>query len=246
MNALRLLRSGAILVAFLTPLAAWAGTRFDFTTEVTGYSYSGRMAIDGTRSRIDITTGTHPLFNPGFSIITRRAGREIVVLDHAQQTYFMRTTATLGGHLATARGLGKTSASRPRVRRSRTADGAYVIHARYELTMVVEGEKLGATVDLTATFNVDRRIEQRALPWGLQFAAKTGFENVDLALTSRIPPRLPLRQLVTVSRRIADGPLITETILTTASNVRAEAISDDEFLAPEGYRYKEPVFAFGQ
>ena len=245
MNALRLLRSCAVFVATLAPLAAAAGTRFDFTTEVTGYAYSGHMAIDGTRSRVDITAGTHPLFNPGFSIITRGAGKEIVVLDHKQHTYFVRRVATIGGHLATARGLGQASALRPHVRKSRTEPATYVVRADYELQMEVEGEKLTGTVELEARFEIDRRIAQRALPWGLQFAAKTGYSNVDLALAASIPDRLPLRQFVSVSRRIADGPVITETITTTATNVRTEAMSDDEFLAPDGYRYQEPVFNFG-
>ncbi|HKR66588.1 MAG TPA: hypothetical protein VJZ00_22870 [Thermoanaerobaculia bacterium] len=245
MNALRLLRSGALLVATLAPLAATAATRFDFTTEVTGYTYSGRMAIDGLRSRVDITEGNHPLFNPGYSILTRGGGKEIVVLDHAQRTYFVRHMTSLGGHLATARGIGRTTASRPRVKKTKVDDRTFIVHASYELVMEVEGEKLNGTVELDARFEIDPKIEQRALPWGLQFGAKTGFEDVDDALAARIPDRLPLRQVVSVSRRIADGPVVTESITTTISNVRTEAMSDDDFLAPEGYRYQEPVFNFG-
>jgi hypothetical protein len=245
MDAPRLLRFCALLVATLTPLVAAAGTRFDFTTEVTGYSYSGHMAIDGTRSRVDITAGNHPLFNPGFSIITRNAGTEIVVIDHAQKTYFVRKMGAIGGHLATARGLGPTTASHPRVSRSKKDGDSFEVRAEYDLSMQIEGETIPATVELNATFDVDPKIEQRALPWGLQFAAKTGFEDVDRALAGRIPARLPLRQVVSVSRRIADGPVTTETITTIASNVRTEAMSSDEFLAPDGYRYKEPVFSFG-
>jgi hypothetical protein len=245
MNALRLLRSCAIVVSTLAPLAAAAGTRFDFATEVTGYSYSGHMAIDGARSRVDITEGAHPLFNAGFSIITRGAGKEIVVVDHKQHTYFVRQMVNFGGHLATARGLGRTTASHPRVQKTHPEDATYLVHAEYDLQMEIEGEKLPGTVTLDARFEVDPRVEQRALPWGLQFAAKTGFDDVDRALAAKIPDRLPLRQVVSVSRRIADGQLITETITTTVTNVRKETISDDEFLAPEGYRYKEPVFSFG-
>jgi hypothetical protein len=243
-SARRLLRSCAVVVATLAPLAAAAGTRFDFTTEVTGYSYSGHMAIDGQRSRVDITEGTHPLFNPAFSIITRGGGKEIVVLDHKQHTYFVRHMTSMGGHLATARGLGRTTAEHPHVRRTRPEPQTYVVHAGYDLLMEVEGEKLKGTVELEARFEIDPHVEQLALPWGLQFAAKTGYENVDRALADRIPDRLPLRQVVTVSRRIADGQLFTETITTTATNVRTEPMNNDEFLAPDGYTYKEPVFDF--
>jgi hypothetical protein len=244
MSALRLLRSGAVFVATLAPLAATAGTRFDFSTEVTGYSYSGHMAIDGTRSRVDITEGNHPLFTAGVSIITRGDGKEIVVVEHASRTYFVRQMTTRGGHLSAARGIGRTTASHPRVRRTRTGD-TYVVHADYDLQMDVEGEKITGTVELEARFDVDPRFEQRALPWGLQFGMKTGYEDVDRALAARIPDLLPLRQVVTVSRRIADGPMVTESITTTLTNVRSEPMDDNEFLAPEGYRYKEPVFNFG-
>jgi hypothetical protein len=252
MNALRLWCC-AVVVATLAPCGAAAGVRFDFATEVTGYAYSGRMSIDGTRARVDITQGSHPLFNPNVSIISRSGGKEIVVLDHAQKTYFVRNMANMGGHLPATRGIGQSTALKPHIRKSRIAgtpiDGVaterHVLHADYELSMVIEGETLKGSVQLEATFDVAPQIRQHALPWGLQFAAKTGFDNIDHGLAGRIPARLPLRQFVSVSRRIADGPLVTETITTTASNVRTEEMTDEDFLAPRGYRYKEPVFEFG-
>ena len=252
MNALRLWCC-AVVVATLAPAGADAGVRFEFATEVTGYSYSGRMSIDGTRARVDITQGSHPLFNPNMTIISRGGGKEIVVLDHAQKTYFVRNMANMGGHLPATRGLGQSTARKPHIRKSRTAgepiEGMaterHVVHADYELSMIIEGETLKGSVQIEATFDVAPEIQQRALPWGLQFAAKTGFDDIDDGLAGRIPSRLPLRQVVSVSRRIADGPLVTETITTTATNVRSEEMTDEDFLAPRGYRYKEPVFEFG-
>jgi len=214
---------------------------FDFTTVVKGtdYQYAGRMFIDGTSSRVDITSGTHPLFNPQHSIITRRGGKEIVVLDHQRRTYFVRNTANMSGPLSSARGIGKTTASRSHVRV--TPEGG--VEVTYRLSMEVEGERMQATVDLTAETEAGE-IEQHALPWGLQFAAKTGFEKIDDLIASRLPDRLPKRQSVTVSRRISDGPVITETITTTVSNVTDAPPDDALFLAPRGYRYEEPVFSF--
>lgn len=252
MNALRL-RCCALLVAALPLLPAAAGVRFDFTTELTGYSYSGRMSIDGARSRVDITQGNHPLFNPATSIISRGRGEEIVVLDHAQKTYYVRRMENLGGHLPAMRGIGRTTASKPRIRKSReageTIDGVaterHIVHAEYEVSMLVQGETLKGSVEIEARFDVVPAIPQRALPWGLHFAMKTGFDDIDDALAERIPSRLPLQQFVSVSRRIADGPVVTETITTTVVNVRNEDMTDDDFLAPRGYKYREPVFEFG-
>jgi hypothetical protein len=202
------------------------------------------MCIDAGESRVDITSGTHPLFNPNHSIITRRGGAEIVVLDHERHTYFVRNTSDMGGHLAAARGIGKTTASHAQARVSR--DGEHVrLDVSYRLTMEVEGETMPATVDLQADVE-SSAIEQRALPWGLQFAAKTGFADVDDLIARRLPDRLPKRLFVSVSRRISDGPMVTETITTTVSNINTTTIDRDEFLAPRGYRYEEPVFSFAR
>lgn len=234
-----------VLLAALVPLAAHAGVRFEFTAAMTGsYSYGGRMAVEGLSSRTDITSGEHPLFNPSFSIITRDAGRQIVVLDHSRRTWFSRNGDLIAGHLGTTRGLGSTTAGKPRVR-SRRDGGHEIVTAEYTLHMNVAGEKFDATVTLEARFETAPAIEQRALPWGLQYAAKTGYDAVDRAVANHVPRRLPLRQVVTASRRIGDGPLIAETITTTVSNVVSATIPDSELVVPDGYRHEEPSFVFG-
>lgn len=225
---------------------AHAGVSCDFTTVVKGsdYQYAGKLYLDGANSRVDITSGTHPLFNPQHSIITREGGREIVVLDHQRRTYFVRDTKAMGGPIAAARGIGKTNASRPHARVTR--DGNRVtVDVSYRLNMEVEGERMQATVDLLAELDAGA-IEQRALPWGLQFAAKTGFADVDEVIAKRLPSRLPMRQVISVSRRIGDGPMVTESITTTLTNVAESPLAADLFLAPYGYRYEEPVFSFSR
>ena len=235
-----------MLLMLLAALDARAGVAFDFATTLSGndYTYSGRMYIDKGSSRTDITAGTHPLFNPNFSIITRKNGAEIVVVDHSRKTYFVRRTQHMGGHLAAARGIGKTTAMKPDVRVERV-DGATRVRATYGLMMEVEGEKLPGTVDFEVTIEPES-ISQEALPWGLQFAAKTGFDEIDDAISKRLPKRLPRKQVVSASRRIGDGPVVTETITTTISKVAHQALDGDLFLAPRGYRYEEPVFDFAR
>ncbi|HEX2062464.1 MAG TPA: hypothetical protein VHK90_17120 [Thermoanaerobaculia bacterium] len=234
-----------LLLAVLVPLTASAGVRFEFTAAMTdSYSYAGTMSVEGLSSRTDITSGEHPLFNPNFSIITRNAGRQIVVLDHGRRTWFSRNGDLIAGHLGTTRGLGSTTAGRPRVR-SRRDDGVEIVTAEYTLRMNVEGEQLDATVLLEARFETAPALEQRALPWGLQYAAKTGYATVDRVVANHVPRRLPLRQIVKAARRIGDGPVIEETITTTVSNVVSAAIPETAFAVPDGYRYEEPSFVFG-
>lgn len=238
----------------LLPTRGFAGVRLEFVTTVAAYSYSGTILIDKKVSRVDIREGIHPLFNPNISIITRERGEQIIVLDHAQRTYFVRYTDSMGGHLATARGMGRTTAKKPRVTRERSAGDEiagvktqrHIIRASYGLEMEVLSEKMRGTVEIEAVVDVAPHLEQDALPWGLHFASKTGFADVDRPIARQFPSDIPLRQVVTARRRIADGPEVIETIATTVTSLREEAIPAGEFSIPAGYRYEEPVLSFGQ
>ena len=250
--------TGLLRSLFVVALAAGASStpaavRFDFTAEAPTYSYGGRMTIDGERSRVDMTSGAHPLFNAGITLITRKSGDEIIVVDHARKTFYQRfPPETMRGPLATAAGIGRTELVSSRISRDReTLPGPgnverHTIRADYIVDMDVQGEKMQATVSLVAEFDIDPSISQKAYPWGLQYAAKTGFARLDNAIARRIPDRLPIRQVVTASRQIEDGPVISETFTLLVTNVTAEEFDPRGFFAPAGYRYEEPVFSFGQ
>jgi hypothetical protein len=238
-----------VLAAFWS-VTALAGTRFDFVAEAPGYTYKGQISMEGERLRIDMTEGNHPMFNANVSIISRDGGKEVLVLDHATKSYFQRQVGHIGGPLSTSRGIGATRASHSKFSKSREAideRGAterHTVRARYHLDMNVHGEKLAAEVTIEAIFDIDPDIVQIAHPWGLQYAAKTGFERIDDTMARQIPNRLPLRQVVTATRQIEGGPAITEQLTITVSNVREEEIPNGEFYAPDGYPYREPVFTF--
>jgi len=241
------LRWLAPAVAVLFPLSLFAAVRADFHTILTSpnYSYRGTLVVDADRARLDIAEGRHPLFNANTSIIMKHGGREIIMLDHARRTWYLRRAEGMGGHLSTSRGMGKTSGANHRLRASRDGDD-HRLHVEYDLAMEIEGEKMGARVlmDVVTSFGPDYR--QRALGWGLHYAAKTGFEDIDRAIARRMPSRMPSKQVVTASRQIEGGPVVTETITTTLANFTDVPMRDEEFFPPSGYRYELPVFRFGE
>ena len=248
-----LFRSVCLVVVAAGAASTPAATRFDFTAETPTYSYAGRMTIDGERSRMDLTSGNHPLFNPGITLITRKRGDDVIVVDHSRKTFFQRfPPENMRGPLATAAGIGRAEVASSRVTKSREVLPGpgnierHTIRADYTMDMDVEGEKMGATVSLVAEFDIDPAVSQKAHPWGLQYAAKTGFPRIDYAIARRIPGRLPIRQVVTVSRAIEGGPVITEIFTVLVSNVTEEEFDPRGFFAPAGYQYEEPVFSFGQ
>jgi hypothetical protein len=240
------IRRLAAFVAVLLPFSAAAGVRCDFTTVLTSpsYSYGGKLTIDRDRSRVDIEDGNHPLFNPHTSVITREAGGEIIILDHERKTWSQRPGKLLGGHLSTTRGINmNTTASDAEVHTDR--DGAeHHLFAKYTLMMEVEGERFPGTVEMEVVSELDGP-RQTAFPWGLQFAAKTGFDEIDRLIERRMPMRLPRRQVVTASRQIEGGPKIEEKITITVDHVEETNVDSDIFFPPKGYRYEVPVFEFG-
>src|SRR5438105_4736901 len=97
---------GLLLVA--AP-ALQAGVTFDFHCEKKGtasYSFSGRAFMQGRNIRYEITEGSHPVFNPGITIISKDGGSVLLILDHKQRTYFFRSTGAMAGPLATYRAPG--------------------------------------------------------------------------------------------------------------------------------------------
>ena len=248
----RLLRSGAAAACFFYATQAAAAVRCNFVAEAPGYRYAGHLIIDGNRSRADITEGNHPLFNPNISILTH--DNVVMVLDHVRRTWFRRRLpSTMRGPLATVGGIGETTASGLKITRSRRIVQSgeqslerHTIHAEYALQMSVAGERLDGEVRMEIELDVDPRIPQTAFRHGLQYAARTGFPSIDAALARRIPARLPLRQVVSATRRIAGGPLITETLTLLLSDVQTIPGLSRVFTPPDGYTYEEPVFTFGE
>jgi hypothetical protein len=239
-------RSLALFVAITLPISAAAGIRAEFNTTLTSpaYSYSGVLAIEGNASRIDVLKGSHPLFRENTSIITRDGGQEIVILDHERRTWHARRAAGLGGHLSTSRGLGATTASDPQVQTTRNGR-EYRLHVKYGLVMAIEGEKLTGNVDLEVISEVDPDLHQKALPWGLQYAAKSGFDEVDRVIARGIPRGMPVRQVVTATRQIEGGEPLTETMTTVLTNLASAPTPKEVFFPPKDYRYEVPKFEFG-
>jgi hypothetical protein len=252
---------GSLLIAFIL----WLGmagpalaVSFDFVTTIDGanpYSYEGRMTVSNTFCRVDITRGAHPLFNPDYSIISQRSGRVILVLDHKHKTYFSRETNGMNGPLSTVRGFTRSSAAHASIRvhgeRAAAEPGhsrrmtRYAVHVTYDLSITVEEEKFPATVDISGSIWTLDGTLQTALPWGMQFAAKTGFPDIDRTIAARLPHEVPVRQLITVSRRIGDGPRVSETMTITTSNFSEAPSPPEIFGAPADYRPREPNFNFG-
>ena len=247
-----------MLAMFTVSLPLSAGYVFDFecksTSSVT-YTFRGHAAIEGANARYDVVGGAHPVFNPNITIISRDGGRNLIIIDHRQKTWFMRRTASMSGPLSTWKAPGQISAQRGWVKVVRAAEPGetiaghattkYTAAVEYTIAMNVEGEKMNAKVTAHASLWMMGDKDVSALPFGLHFALKPGFPTIDEKMASRLVGKgVPLRQIVTVTRTIAGGAPVSETFSLDVDAVRSEKVGDAVFQAPAGYAYREPTFGY--
>jgi hypothetical protein len=237
-------------------LPAWAGTviEFDCHSESTApYSFVARVSIDGPNARFDTVEGLHPVFNPKITVISRDEGETLIIIDHKQKTYFIRKSHSMSGPLSTWKAPGTLDDSHvsfdvDRTEETETVAGhpvrKYSAHAEYDLQMKIENEKLSAHVKAEGTFwTMETRND--ALPFGLEFAFKSGFESLDHKVERRLPRiGIPLKQTVSVTRTIVGGAPITERFDATATKVSDEKLDFAIFQPPMGYQFREPTFGF--
>lgn len=244
----------ALLLTAAWPALAGMVIDFDCHSESTApYSFTARVSIDGPNARYDTIDGLHPVFNPKITVISRDEGETLIIIDHKQKTYFIRKSPSMSGPLSTWKAPGtidesKVSFDVARSEETGTIAGRsvrrYDARAEYDLRMKLEGEKMTAHVQSTGTFwTIDARND--ALPFGLEFAFKSGFESLDHKVERRLPRiGIPLKQLVSVTRTIAGGAPITERFDVTATKVTEQKLDFSLFQPPMGYQFREPTFGF--
>jgi hypothetical protein len=246
-----------LLLAGAIALPAAGATKFTFECRNNGsvpYTFRGRAVVEGANARYDVTEGAHPLFNPQMSVISKDRGSILMVMDHRQKTYFMRTTDFMSGQLSLWKGPGKTKESRHEVLVSRDGEQVtiaghpttkYTLRAGYNLGMEVEGERLKGRVEAVASFWMMAGSLETALPYGLHFGFKPGFPAIDAEVARALAGKgIPLREVISVTRTIADGPTITESFILEVTEVAEEPVEAAAFAPPPGYVYREPSFGF--
>ncbi|SRR5581483_10559167 len=244
-----------LLLLFLLSAPSFAGTVIDYdchTNASASYSFTTRVSIDGPNARFDVLEGTHPVFNPKITVISRDEGVTLVVIDHKQHTYFYRKTAPMSGPLATWRAPGIVSESNVRFdiepAGKATVAGREVqehrAHASYDLKLKIEDEALSAHVDAQASLSM-MKMRNEALPFGVVFAFKSGFPSLDRRIERSLPRLgIPLKLTLIVTRTISGGNPIREEFTATATNVTEEKLDPSLFLAPPGYQFREPTFGY--
>jgi VWFA-related protein len=229
---------------------------FEFSGDKTGdppLRYVGRGFLDRAAFRYDYEEGNHALFRSRMSVRSADAGAIIAIIDNNEGTYFLRATKSMSGILSTYRApweqsIENVNVSLETLGRDEPLNDLRVSRIRlnvsYRILMDADGEKLSADVEGVAELSVIPKYRNPALPWGHQFALKTGWPEVDEQIADKIGKLgFPIRQRVTVTRTIEGGTEVTETSTFSVSRLREVAFAAAGFSPPPGYRFREPTFA---
>jgi VWFA-related protein len=244
----------SFLLTILASSAPAAVLRFEFTGERTGdppLRFVGHGFVDRQASRYDYDRGNHPLFAERMSIRSADGGRILAIVDGNEGTYFFRATEPMSGLMSNFRAPWQTGIESPDVRvenlgREASVQGLQVsrvrITIRYRILMALDGEPMSADVDAAAELLVAPKYRNPALPWGHQFALKTGWPEIDRRVADEVVKLgFPLHQTVTVTRTIEGGSQLTERSTFDVVSFREVAFAAAGFSPPPGFRAMEPT-----
>lgn len=241
-----------LLVALAFAVSADAGVIYHFTTKFTGRRYefkqAGRVWVERDRYRFEIDPDPSKSERPYDVAISTDGDVTAKLLNTTRQTWYERrragktTRSSMLFDLPMAGGKvgrrmvhhfenGTTTIA------GRTAR-KHVIEIDYEIEATVGGHPVrGSVVALVHLWTCE---SLPRLP--LERPLKTGHRDIDaeLASISSKIKGMVLRHELTVTRTLAGGEKVTETVMTIVDDVAVAEIDPAKFEVPAGYRYEKP------
>jgi hypothetical protein len=236
-------------------LSADAGITYRFTTKSNAplqSSSGGRVWIEGDRKRVELDPNPD---NPRTFDISITAKGRTTFLNLQNKTYFHEhrvssVAAKRGGSSWLFRMPWSEDRlqGRPKITyRSAGAGSAvgdhatttHVIHFTYRLRGEMDGISLRADVESTVSVLVAATLPRQVDPTFV----RTGFTELDDELTRLLSSLegMVVGSEVTISRKIEDGAVFTETTTTSFDELKTADVDDTLFVLPSGFKYQEPV-----
>ena len=241
-----------LILALVFATSADAGVVYHFTTKFSGRRYefkqAGRVWLDGKSYRFEIDPEANKNERPYDVAISTDADATAKLLNTTRQTWYERRRAGTTTRSSTLFDLPMTGGKLGRRRVEHSINGTITIAGRpakkhmieieYELQTVAGGAPVHGTI--VATVHV---WTAESLPrLSLERPLKTGYLDIDAEL-ARIGSKMKgmvLRHELTVTRTLAGGEAVTETVSTVVDEVAITDIEPAKFEIPPGYRYEKP------
>jgi hypothetical protein len=226
------------------------------TTGVQNVTISGNVAVDGSRIRMDVTSGDNILFKDNNVVLSADGGKTMSVLDPSTKNYYeLQLDQVMGSTAAMLRNLGdmvKVTFDNAQVSVRDGGNGGtvegypthkYLLDAAYDMNIDAMGQKMTTHMTMkTESWTTDQLASE--LTSFLQTRGmRTGVEAVDKLIEAQANGvhGFPLRQVSTVhiTQRGNDMTMVTT---STVTDIEKKAVDAAQFAMPAGYtKVDDPV-----
>jgi hypothetical protein len=245
-----------IAAAFVAALPAFAGVSYKFQSVSTGMqatTIAGTVQVEGSKMRIDFTSGDGTLFKSDSILLSTDGGKTLQVFDPTTKTYFdILVDQLLGGATSALKNLGammKISFDNPQASAKDEGDGGTIegyptrksrLDASFDINIDMSGQKLNSHMSLTTERWTTDKISAAFINVFQAQGVHTGVEAVDqlIAAQDSLPKGFPLKQVSMIHVKQGANDL-TAVSTSTVTNVQTQTIPAATFIAPDGYSKTE-------
>lgn len=243
----RLLLCAAIFCA--TPALAGITYRFESTTTGTaGGNLSAIAKVEGASMRLDFLSGDGVLFKDKAIAVSRDAGGTFNVTNPESKTYYILSSADLGGLASILRQFGrlvKISIENQKVSVRDGGNGGViegyptrrkVVDASYDIVIDAMGQKIRIRNTSRSEHWLTDRIDATAGAFFQGSSTKTGIDALDKLLAAQLAglKGFPLKQVTTMRMKM-NAQDMTSTTTVTVRGIRNATFAATEFAIPAGY-----------
>jgi hypothetical protein len=246
----RFLLPGLILLAAALPAAAGVSYKIESVTSgLQSARIAGSVVVDGSKMRIDFTSGDGMLLKSDSILLTADGGKTVQVYDPTTKTYFeLPVDQLFGNTLAALKSAGdmvKISFDNPNAAAKDEGDGPAVagyptrkshLDASFDINVDAMGQKITSHITLTAERWTTDKLPAAAMNVLMGESLHTGIEAVDklVAAQESLPKGFVLKQVSTLHVIQGTQDLVS-TSTSSVTEIETKQIAADRFTPPAGY-----------
>jgi hypothetical protein len=242
----------AALLSALCAGGASAGLRYRFESSVGGRSaMTGRVAVEGKRSRIEIVRGDRLILRDG-DVVLSPPGGSLYLLDPAHKTYSVVALDRLIGGLRSA--IGADGALEVRILNPRVTvrdlgpagrmEGysirRYAAESSYDVLLTIAGAATKVRVRTSSQIWSTPQLSRDFATFIQEREFKSGFPELDALLEKQSAsiPGFPIRQVMSTTIDI-QGRVTRITSAVRVSDIEVRNVAASELEVPKGFRKVE-------
>jgi uncharacterized protein DUF4412 len=249
-----------ILLAIVSlSTTAFGGLTYKVQSSTNGLrnvTIAGTVAVDGSRMRMDVTSGDNLLFKDNSVVLSNDGGKTMTVLDPTNRSYYElqldQVVGSTGSMLKNLGGMVKLSFDNPKVSVRNEGNGGAiegyrtqksVLDTSYDMNIDAMGQKMTSHLTMTTESWMTDELSSEFSSFLQTRGFRTGVENLDKLIDAQREALkgFPLKQVSTVHLQ-REGNDVTMTTTATVTNIEKKTLDAAQFAVPAGYtKVDDPI-----